>query len=479
MISNSALAPKGTYSGVAARARRASQAKGVSSGFGRTRTAPALRRALAWVIRLLGAATLVGIVGLWIHTGGITGVSSLGTLLASVGRLTGLLGAYALLIQLLLLARIPFLEWVASFERLAIWHKVNGKITLALILAHVGFITAGYALMARLSWPAQFLVMLHSFSGVTAALIGTLLLVLVVVTSIAIVRRRLSYHSWFLVHLMAYSAVALAWFHQIPTSQVFLAHPLAAALWTALYVVTLQLVILFRFGRPIIRNLWHRLRVVEVTEEGPGVASLRISGHHLEGLRARSGQYFLWRFLDWERWQEAHPFSLSAAPDGRSLRLTVKDLGDFSNRLREIKLGTWVVVEGPFGCFTDEVRSREGVALIAGGVGITPIRALLEDMTGDLTLVYRASRKEDLIFRDELERLASERDITIHYVVGDRHTKGNEHLMSAQHLLRLVPDIARREIYLCGPPALMKAVQTSVEVAGVPSRHIHSDAFAY
>jgi predicted ferric reductase len=445
----------------------------------RTERRCAARTLVAWSIRLIALANLMVIVGLWLHGGGITGVVSLGTLLTSIGRITGLLGAYALLIQVLLLARLPFLEWVASFDRLSVWHKINGKITLSLILAHIGFITTGYALTDRLLISAQVSVLLGGYPGMTAALIGTILLLLVVLTSIVIIRRQLGYQTWFLTHLMAYSAVALAWFHQIPTGQEFITNPMAAAFWTALYVATLQLIILFRFGQLIVRNLWHRLRVAEVTREGPGVISLRISGHHLDWLHARAGQFFLWRFLDGERWQEAHPFSLSAAPDGRSLRITVKELGDFSKRIREIKPGTPVLVEGPFGSFTDEARSRERVALIAGGVGITPIRALLEEMSGDLTLIYRATREEDLIFRDELEALARERGITIHYIVGDRRVSGNEHLMSVQHLRELVPDILQREIYLCGPPAMMRAIRSQAERAGVPARHIHSDEFAY
>jgi predicted ferric reductase len=436
------------------------------------------RTLIARTIRLIALVNLAVIVGLWLHGGGITGVHSLATLLTSIGRITGLLGVYALLIQILLLARLPFLEWIAGFDRLTVWHKINGKITLYLILAHVGFITAGYALTDRLSFFAQFSVLLGSYPGMTAALIGTILLLLIVLTSMVIVRRRLNYQTWFLVHLMAYSAVALGWFHQIPTGQEFITNPLAAAFWTALYVTTLQLLILFRFGQPILRNLWHRLRVAEVTQESPGVVSLRITGHHLHWINARAGQFFLWRFLDRRRWQEAHPFSLSTAPDGRSFRITVKDLGDFSKRLGEITPGTRVFVEGPFGSFTAEGHSSKYVALIAGGVGITPIRALLEEMSGNLILIYRATRAQDLLFRDELERLSRERGITIHYVIGDHRTPGNEHLMSTPHLRQLIPDIARHAIYLCGPPAMMRTILTNVRRAGVPAQRIYTDAFA-
>ena len=278
---------------------------------------------------------------------------------------------------------------------------------------------------------------------------------------------------------MAYLGIFLAWLHQIPSGSEFLSNPLAAAFWTALYVVTLQLVLFFRVLQPMIGFLWHRMRVIEVIEEGPGAVSLRISGHHLDWLNARPGQWFSWRFLDRERWREAHPFSLSAAPDGRSFRITIKDLGDFSHRIGSVKPGTFVLAEGPFGSFTDEARTQDRVALIAGGVGITPIRALLEELHGDVVLVYRARTAGDLLFHDELEALALKRGITIHHVLGDRSTPGNAHLLSREHLRSLVPDIAGRDVYLCGPSGMTRAVTRSLRRLGVPKALIHIDEFAF
>lgn len=434
---------------------------------------------VARIIQSVALSILTVIVWPWLYDGGITGIHSVGEGLTSIGRITGLLASYSLLIQVLLLARLPFLEWIAGFDRLAAWHRLNGKACLYLILAHVGFITAGYAMTDRISVRQEFWSILTTYPGMIAATIGTILLVLVVVTSIVIVKRRLRYETWFLVHLMAYAGVFLTWFHQIPTGNELITNPLAAAFWTALYVATLQLVVLFRFLQPAVRSYFHRLRVAEVTQEGPGVISLRITGRHLTWLNARAGQFFLWRFLDRSRWWEAHPYSLSMAPDGASLRITVKGTGDFSGRLAEIKPGTPVVAEGPFGTFTTEARQRERVALIAGGVGITPIRALLEELRGDVVVIYRVVDEKDIIFRDELDRLAAERGITIRYAMGDHRVPDNKHLLTAAHLRHLLPDIAQRELYLCGPPAMMQTLERQVLRAGVPAEHIHIDRFAF
>lgn len=201
-------------------------------------------------------------------------------------------------------------------------------------------------------------------------------------------------------------------------------------------------------------------------------------GRHLDRLGAQAGQFFLWRFLGAGRWWESHPFSLSAAPDGRSLRITVKHSGDFTGQLGALQPGTHILAEGPFGVFTDAVQRRERVALIAGGIGITPIRALLEAMDGDLVVVCRVLRVEDMIFQEELRELATRRGAVLHIVAGDHAVPENRHLLSPGHLHDLIPDLGQRDVYICGPPLMMSAVEESVRQAGVPSKFIHTERFA-
>ncbi len=293
-----------------------------------------------------------------------------------------------------------------------------------------------------------------------------------------IVRRRLRYEWWYAVHLLAYAGIALAWFHQIPTGNELVLDRVAADYWRALILATLGLLVAFRIVAPILNALRYRLRVAEVVAEGPGIVSLRITGRRLDRLEASPGQFFLWRFLDRERWWAAHPFSLSEAPDGRSLRITVKALGDFSSRLAKIAPGTRVAAEGPFGVFTPDARRRTKVLLIAGGIGITPIRALIEDMSGDVVVIYRVVRDEDVIFREELVELARRQGITLHFVVGDHATEDGARLLSPSHLEELVPDIAERQVYVCGPSALTEVLGRNVRRANVPRRFIQTEKFA-
>ena len=432
--------------------------------------------AAVWTIVLGNTAVIVW---LWVHGGNVTTKSS-GDVLTSVARLTGLLSAYLALIQVVLLARIPALERFVGFDRLTVWHRWNGHACVDLVVAHVVFSVWGYALLDKYTLPKELSTMLGGgiYPGMITATVGTAFLIAVVATSIVIVKRRLRYEWWYAVHLLAYAGIALAWFHQIPTGNELVVDKIAADYWRSLYIATIVLLVAFRVLAPVVAAFRYRLRVAAVIDEGPGIVSLWITGRRLDRLRAEAGQFFIWRFLTRDRWWKAHPFSLSAAPDGRSLRITVKALGDDTARFGEIPVGTRVAAEGPFGVFTEASRRRDKMLLIAGGIGITPVRALLQHLRGDVLVLYRVVSDADIVFREELETLARASGAELRYVVGDHATdEGRDHLSPA-HLRELVPDIAERDVYVCGPPGLTDIVTRHVRQAGVKRSHIHTERFA-
>jgi predicted ferric reductase len=399
-----------------------------------------------------------------------------------LGGLTGLLGGFLALVQVLLLARLPFLGRTIGFDHLTLWHRWNGYLVLVLVVAHTVLAVEGRALDVNQSFFGQFWALLaHDLQvGMVTATIGLALFILVTITSIAIVRRGLRYELWYWVHLTAYAGIAFAWFHEIPTggdiNGAF--HPAAETYWRVLFWGTIGLVILFRVVVPIGSAFFYRLRVANVVAEGPSVTSIRIEGHHLARLHPRPGQFFLWRFLTRGFWWTSHPFSLSEAPDGRSLRISVKAAGDHTSRMRSIPFGTRVVAEGPYGAFTESVRRRDKALLIAGGIGITPVRALAETIEGNTIVIYRVLTDDDIVLSDELTRISERRDLTVQYVVGDHLSAEGRDLLSTAHLRELVPDIAERDVFLCGPPAMVAAIEGNVRRAGVSRRSLHVERFA-
>jgi len=441
------------------------------------------RRAALHAVALAVACALylgniAALVWIWVDNGNLT-MHTTADLLARSAGLAGLLGAYLALVQVVLLSRLPFLEWLAGFDRLTQWHRWNGHLCIDLVIVHVVLQIQGYSMPTHRSFLGEFWTMVArgAFPGMITATAGTALLLVVGWSSFLIARRRLSYELWYAVHLTAYAGIALAWFHEIPTGGDLALNPGAARYWRILALVALA-TLAWRLLAPIVSGVRHRMRVTEIVEEAPGVTSLRIAGHGLELLHAQPGQFFLWRFLAPGHWWAAHPFSLSAAPDGETFRITTKAVGGHTSRMRSIPVGTRVVTEGPFGDFTERTRRREKVLLVAGGIGITPVRALLERMSGDVVAIYRALTQADVVFTDELARLERDRGVKVHYVIGD-HTAPDGHLLlSPEHLGELVPDLAEREVYLCGPPAMTSVTEKRLRAAGVPRRRLHVERFA-
>ncbi|MES2208614.1 MAG: ferric reductase-like transmembrane domain-containing protein [Chloroflexota bacterium] len=423
------------------------------------------------------------IVAMWIRHGGIDQLPTPGGAFTAIGQLSGLIGTYLALIQLLLMSRMPWLDQAFGMDRLAAAHRWVGFATVWLIAAHGVFITVGYGASDGSSFLGEAWTLLTSFAFVALATIGFGLFVIVGITSIRAARRAISYEAWFVLHLLGYLAIAFGFLHQLLVGADFMRDPLARIYWTSLYGITFGLLLAYRVIGPIRLNARHRFRVARVVNEAPGVVSIYITGRKLDQLPLRSGQYFVWRFLDGSRWWSGHPFSISSAPNGAWIRTTVKALGDDTRRYQHLAVGTSVLLEGPYGILTGVRRTRRRVTLIAGGIGVTPLRALVEALPGrpgEITLLYRARQPKHVIFRKELEMLAEKRGVAVRYLVGRR---GSIDLpadpLDAFGIASLVPDIADHDVYVCGPNEMMDRLTETLADLGVPSSRVHVERFAY
>jgi predicted ferric reductase len=433
-------------------------------------------------IGLVLAANGVVVVGMWMRHGGIDQLATGAGLATGLGQLTALLGTYLALAGILLMARVPWIDHVVGSDRLAAWHRWLGFGTLWLLLGHFAFTTLGWAMASGRAVIDELLDMLSTWDLLIAT-VGLALLVLVAVTSIRAARRRLAYETWHGLHLYAYLGIALAFLHQVTIGSDLIADPLALAYWVALYTATFGLLIGYRVLAPIRLSLRHRLRVANVVREAPGVVSIYLVGRQLEQLPVRAGQFFQVRFLTGGGWWRPHPFSISAAPNGAWLRLTVKDLGDDSGRMQSLPIGVRVFIEGPYGAFTAALVRRPRVVMIAGGVGVTPLRAILEELPpspGAVTFLYREGTPEGVIFRDELATLARVKGADVRVLVGHRGSAlMPQDPMSPSSLGRLVPDICTADVFVCGGRSFTERTLASLRSLGVPSNQVHAERFGY
>lgn len=404
---------------------------------------------------------------------------------------TGLASANLMVLQVVLLARLPWLERAWGRGRLTRWHRWLGFWSFWLMLVHVGL----FALQRGLRRPGH---VGASLAGVFLhehwmlwATIGTVLIVLVVVTSIAAARARLRYETWHLIHLWAYVGMATALPHMLVSSDFHT--PWVRAYWWGLYLVPLALVLWFRLGVPLWRSLRDPLRVVEVRSETPDTVSVVVGGERLDSLGARPGQFLVWRFLGSRGWSRGHPYSLSDVPVDDRLRITVGGSGDGALRLAAVQPGARVLVEGPYGDLPTIRRHHPHLLMMAAGVGITPLRALLGRLAaepgepGEVTLVHRVRDRETRLFAAEVDALAQESGVRVVVLAGRRRAAYSwlpEGLddpddTETEALLRLAPDLLTSDLLLCGPPGWSDAVGRAAKRAGVRRRDLHREDFAW
>lgn len=450
---------------------------------GRRAEADSTVRTIAFVLLWL---SLLLVTYWWVADGGVQELSGWATGLTSLGRLTGLLAAGLLLAQVVLMARVPLLEAAYGQDRLARIHRLTGFTSFNLMLAHVVTIIWGYAAGELSKTPATLWDLTVDYPGMLLAVAGTVCLCLSVLTSIKASRKRLRYESWHLLHLYAYLGVGLALPHQLWTGEDFLGSTGRTVFWWTAWAVAAAAILVYRIGLPVWRNARHRLRVTAVVREADRVVSVYVEGQQLDRLRTEAGQFFSWRFLGRPGWTRANPYSLSAAPDGRQLRITVQEAGDGSAALSGVRPGARVLVEGPFGRLSARARTGRRIALIGAGVGITPLRALAEGLDyapGDAVLIQRYT--EHQLFRNELQTLHDQRGLSLLTLPGHRRSPdswfgpGPGELDDLQALRYWIPDIADRDVYLCGPDAWTQLVKHTLDAAGLPAERLHLETFKW
>jgi len=455
-----------------------------------TRARALAARAPAWwrdVAGLLAWGSMLVVVALWVHGGGLPDLVAGGAAaLTTAGRLAGLVAADLMLVQVALMARVRFVERSYGQDELARRHRLVGFTSFWLLVAHIVLVVLGYAAAAgagawRTAWG-----MVRTFPGMLLATVGTALTVLVVVTSVRAARRRTRYESWHLIHLYGYLGALLVVPHMLWTGADFTTSAPARAYWWTAWASVLAAVLVFRVGLPLYRSGRHRMVVDRVVPEGPGVFSVHLRGHDLAALRAQPGNYFVWRFGGPGR-TRGHPISLSAVPTAHRARITAKVVGDGTAAMTALAPGTPVTFEGPYGRLTGAARTRPGVVLMGSGIGITPMRALLEGLDyppGQATLIYRASSEADLVLRGEIRTIADRRGAHVIELPGRRVPWRASWLPvqaadwdDADALVSMVPDVAERDVYICGPDAWMERARDAARRAGVAADQIHLERF--
>jgi predicted ferric reductase len=283
-----------------------------------------------------------------------------------------------------------------------------------------------------------------------------------------------------MIHLGTYAAILLAWGHQLKVGEDFVDNRLFTSYWYGLYIFVFGNLLFFRFLKPVYFFYRHRFYVEKFEKETPDTTSIYISGRHINHFKIQAGQFMKLTFLTKAFFLQSHPFSLSLMPTGKHMRVTIKNSGDFTKKISTIQEGTQVFIDGPYGVFT-ETKNQKAL-LLASGIGITPIRSLLEQMAyhkKDVILLYGNRKKADIIFKEELDQLAKKYKIPVYYFLSQEKLPGMiQGRIDKSSIQKLVKDIGEREVYICGPIPMITQVNKAIVELGVSSKQIHFEKFS-
>lgn len=437
-----------------------------------------VKKTVAWGFWL---ANLLIILGFWWNGAEQTIAENW---LLGVGRLAGLLATFCALTQFVLMGRVGWLEPIFGLDKLAIFHRRNGIATILLILAHLLLITLGYSQFSGLGLLEQIGQFIVIFPFVPLAMIAAALFLLVVGSSIYIARKHLKFETWYYVHILTYLAIVLAFWHQFANGADLVANEAFRYYWVGVYLFTLFNIVVWRFTIPLARSFYHGFTVEKVVSETPSATSLYITGKNLASFTAKGGQFVLIRVLAKGLWWQEHPFSLSMKPGTQHFRMTIRQLGDFTNQIPNLVPGTRVLVSGPYGAFTHELQITPKVVYIAGGIGITPIRALLEERAqwhdkGDAILLYGNRSEQETALWKEVTELAKKGNVRVVNILSDQPSyKGEKGYIDKEKITRLVPDIAARDVFVCGPPLMVNSILPTLKKLNIPSAQLHFERFS-
>ncbi|MEO7370625.1 MAG: ferredoxin reductase family protein, partial [Ilumatobacteraceae bacterium] len=424
---------------------------------------------LLWLL----SATFGVVLTVWLRHGGFGDLSGGAVPAAtSLTALSGIAASFAGLAGLALAGRPLAIEHRYGLDRVFIWHRILGETMAVLVGVHV--VASVFAWGLGTGFGPAIIDLTGRQTYMALAFVGSLLIGAVTISSLRSIRRQMSYETWYFVHLLAYAGFAISFGHEIVWGELFAYDSFSRWMWIALHVGVGIMLIRGRWGR-LIASVVRPLRIAKTRRLNDNTTEIRLAGGNLHAMIGDAGQFVIVRPLVRGLWWQAHPFSLSAAPTTHGLKISVKSLGDGSASIGKLPVGTRVAVEGPFGAFTPRTIADRKVLFIVGGIGVTPVKAMLErlDRRHQPIVLYRASRHDDLVYANELRGMARELGGELMTLVGPTATLAVKDPFSGKALRRAIPDLTERVALLCGPERLLWAGRAGLREAGVAGDDIH------
>jgi predicted ferric reductase len=398
-----------------------------------------------------------------------------------------LVGFVMLSLQFLLSARFEVIAGRIGIDLLMRFHQLMARTALAFLLLHAALYVVPLLVTGR-GWGRRRVLeaaQTAEFHGGVAAII--LLLVLVV---LALRRRRLPirYEMWRGLHGLLGTAVLLlgAW-HALALGR-YASHDAVRLLLLGFVAIAVALLVHVYLIKPL-RLLARPWRVTSNRPVARGLWEVTVEPEGRHRLHFAAGQFAWVNFRRYPLSLLDHPFSIASAPEqGPRVAFIIQEAGDFTRMIGTIETGHRVYLDAPHGAFTFAGREAQGIALIAGGVGIAPILSLLRHMRGrgdprPVRLLYGAASQDRLIATEEIEAMRADLDLEVEIVLAEAPSgwAGHVGILDAD-MVRSWLTMKRPErwlFFMCGPTTMMEEVENTLHESGVPLRRLIYERFAF
>ena len=396
----------------------------------------------------------------------------------------GFVGLSLMALEFALISRVTPAAGAFGEDSLQLFHNLMGMVALGLILAHpILLIIYGY--------PAACWLNPFSSCANTATITASLALyglLILVATSIWRKQLKIRYEIWFVIHgLFALFVVLAAQVHIFIMGR-YTSTPLMKIVWLVYTVMIIYLIVWHRIIKPII-NWNHKWEVVENREERGEAHTLVLKPVGHAGFTFQPGQFSWLKGGRMPFGPGAHPISMSSngdVPEDGTVTFTIKALGDWSGeQVPALNPGDTLWLDGPHGVFSMDREQAMGYVFIGGGVGITPLYSMLQTMASredvrPVVLFYGGQDKESLTFREELDALAEQMNLTVVYVLSkpEEDWQGETGFISGEIMQRYLPKQYKRfKFMICGPKPLMDAMEQAIPDLGVPWEQVLTERF--
>lgn len=326
--------------------------------------------------------------------------------------------------------------------------------------------------------------------------IGLLAMVPLAVTSTNGMIKRLGSKRWHALHRLAYVAAICGVIHYYMQVKADVRQPLAfAGVLTVLLGYRVVAAKKNRAAQPATSpraKIWSgQLRVAGIFQETPSVRTFRFAQPRGGPLpfQHQPGQYLVLS-LEINGRKVNRPYTISSSPTRSDYcEITVKreEKGLVSRHLHDtLREGDTIDLSAPTGRFIFDGTQAQSIALIAGGVGITPLMAITryltdKDWKGDIYFAYAAKSPDDIIFRKELDDLKARfPNLHLHVTLSraqDTNWTGHKGHVNAEFLMKCIPELSTRLVYICGPNAMMAMTIQVLKDLGVSAEQIKMEEF--